>query len=231
MKAVENIQTEVKRTVLEKLSVPFLVFYSLLFMFFYTNGEAILGPQNFDKSVMTTYGLLFLFTAVAYLFHTRMTKKAVISPLLKTSLAVHVASLALGGLVTFVILFLVYEILLGFRVPAERQPIQENPVFWAVCVFQISIVAPTEELTFRVLWPSMIGGMLAQVAFGFFHWMAYGGDLNAIAFAVAIGMVWWMVVSAHRKYGFLNVSFAIGSHATLNIMAWLYSPLIVALLG
>jgi len=84
-------------------------------------------------------------------------------------------------------------------------------------VFQIVIVATSEEIIFRgaLLRYFMVFGwipayVVSSVLFGLFHYAAYGGNISSIIIAIFIG--WILALLAHKW----NLGAAIGFHAAYN---------------
>jgi len=84
-------------------------------------------------------------------------------------------------------------------------------------IFQLCIVATSEELIFRVAifralhkirwYVAYIG---SSVLFGMFHWAAYGGNINMIFFAVMMGLLFAFVADK------INLGVAISLHFVWN---------------
>lgn len=91
---------------------------------------------------------------------------------------------------------------------------------------QMIIVAPVETIMFQVVLPKTLTISLSgvhaeglswgvsQLAFGFFHWGVYGGDVGSLASAVMLGIVFLTLVKLSPVYG---IGCAMGAHASVNI--------------
>ncbi len=98
----------------------------------------------------------------------------------------------------------------------------------------ILIVAPVETLVFQYVIPKLVtlqlrsmdestprgvrlsvyGGMLSQLTFGGFHYVAYGQSVNAMLMAVALGIGFYALVRLSPVWG---LGAAMGAHAGWNI--------------
>jgi membrane protease YdiL (CAAX protease family) len=73
------------------------------------------------------------------------------------------------------------------------------------------VVATSEEWIFRGFLPELITPIPAQIAFGVFHFAAYGGDWWAILMAIVAGFVFYLI----SRY--TNIWTAIGIHSAWNV--------------
>ena len=84
------------------------------------------------------------------------------------------------------------------------------PIF--LVILHTLIVAVAEEAVFRGFLPLLITPVLAQIAFGVFHYSAYGGDMMSILIAIFAGFLFYFVM---RK---TNIWTVMGAHAGYNLV-------------
>ena len=78
-------------------------------------------------------------------------------------------------------------------------------------VLHTLVIAVAEELVFRGFLPILITVVPAQIAFGFFHYSAYGGALMGILVAIIAGFVFYGIMR------YTNIWAAMGVHAGYNV--------------
>lgn len=102
---------------------------------------------------------------------------------------------------------------LEFLLPwSTYDPVRQN---LALVFFQAFVVATSEELVFRGILPQFLGWLPAQVVFGLFHFVAYGGDWSGILFATLAGTLFYLIARHTSIYT------AMGVHTAWNIFALL----------
>lgn len=212
--------SEIGGEVRVKLGIQPIILFILVFVWLMVNGEAVLGPRYFDRSILFLYALIFLMTFEAFKIQWMSPRKASLDSMTVRGFGIHVVSIILGVLVSVLILFPIYEWVLGLTIPIGVFTLA-NASLWAYVTYQLSVIVPIETLAFQYMWPLMIGPMWAQVAFAAFHWGVTGGDLNMMAMAMLLGLV-WVGIARSRRFKYLNVSFVIGSHFAYNMFLFLY---------
>lgn len=95
----------------------------------------------------------------------------------------------------------------------------------------ILVVAPVETLFFQYIAPKLmtmtlapyglgaLGAIFAQVTFGGFHFVAYGGDVLSMGMAVVLGTGFYAIRRASDEWG---LGGAMGAHAGWNISVTLF---------
>ena len=132
-------------------------------------------------------------------------------PFTRTPLAKGTLHLLLGLFITWAITL---SIVFVFDIEVGRISVQYA---MPILLFQLLLVAPSEEMTFRVLIPKMFSNLkyryrmiFSQVIFGGFHLVAYRGEYNLLIFAFIFGCL--LLVLADR-YG---LPLTIGIHFAYN---------------
>ncbi len=105
-------------------------------------------------------------------------------------------------------------------------------VFANYIMMTIFLVAPVETLVFQFVVPKLttlmlananlhvMGGILSQVTFGLFHYVAYGGSFGAMGMAFMLGVGFYAVVKVSKQWG---LGAAMGVHAGWNISVTLFN--------
>lgn len=113
----------------------------------------------------------------------------------------------------FMIGFIAFE-MAGILTVGSRMPVY---LILPTFAFQLCIVATSEEIIFRAAifralhrmkW--YIAYIGSSVIFGFFHWAAYGGNINSIMFAVMMGFFFCFLADK------INLGVAISFHFIWN---------------
>ncbi len=131
-----------------------------------------------------------------------------------------------------VVLFAVASLLSAGTIDAQQS---ESAIFATFLVTTILVVAPIETLVFqwilpkistmslksvdvptkkRVLGLAVFGGVLSQLTFAGFHYLAYNHDLASMGVAFVIGLGFYGLVKSSPVWG---LGAAMGAHAGWNI--------------
>jgi len=115
----------------------------------------------------------------------------------------------------------------------ELESTTSNPTMFANFVaMTILLVAPVETLVFQFVIPKLttiqlanaglhtIGGLLSQVTFGLFHYVAYSHSITSMILAILLGMGFYAIVKSSKTWG---LGAAMGAHAGWNISVSLFS--------
>lgn len=114
----------------------------------------------------------------------------------------------------FMLGFIVFE-MAGILVVEHKMPVY---LLLMTMGFQFTIVAASEEIIFRaaifralyrIRW--YIGYIGSSILFGVFHWAAYGGNVNAVIFAMLMGVVFCFLADK------FNLGVAIAAHGVWNV--------------
>ena len=193
--------------------------FGISLLVFLVNGQAFFAnrmPEYFTPILV--YSVMFLVAALTGLYlilagDEGKSRKAVrglralfgesVFRLLFKTITIMVASL------TVIILYLM-------ATHARILPMARDLVLPTI-YFQGFVAVPVEELMFRGVMPQVTGVIPAQVAFGLFHWTAYGGDPAGIIMAILLGFAFYYVsfgVRLNKKP--LGLGAGMGMHLAWN---------------
>lgn len=185
-------------TTLAKLGkVPFFVWLILAQAFIFVCAPAIAPPEEVGRlqAALTVY--MILTTA----FLALLTKR----PLwMKATLNQGVAWFVGGFVVTAVVVSSLKGVLLGLHALQLTGPLY-------LIIFHSLVVSTSETFIFQGFLPQLITPIVAQAAFGIFHWAAYLGNWTGIFTAFIAGIVFYLVA---RRF---NIWLACGIHSGFNI--------------
>jgi hypothetical protein len=100
----------------------------------------------------------------------------------------------------------------------------------------ILLVAPVETLVFQYIIPKLttmqlasaglqtLGGLLSQVTFGMFHYVAYDHNVWSMVMAIFLGMGFYALVRTSKTWG---LGAAMGVHAGWNIAVSVFNVSII----
>ena len=178
--------------------------YAVISFYFLTNGETLF--EYWDSS--WTYTTLFYMVGVAiFLASAEKLPEDLRKPAFNSIYGFLFATPA------FMIGFVVLQEA-GILIISSRMPVY---LLLSTFVFQLFIVATSEELIFRVAvfralhrvkW--YVAYLGSSLLFGSFHWAAYGGNVNSIMFAVLMGLVFCYLADQ------INLGVAISAHFVWN---------------
>lgn len=187
--------------------LPFSVWLLILQGFLLINTEIFFPPQIADRIrfVILTYVVLTLAGISVF---------GASPPWFKQPAEVALRYFVTGLVTTTMLLSLftnvsVFEFLLPWD---TTDPVKQN---LALVAFEAFIVAASEETVFRGILPYFVGWLPAQLIFGVFHYVAYGGDWSGILFASLAGMLFYQIAARSSIYT------AMGVHTAWNIFALL----------
>jgi membrane protease YdiL (CAAX protease family) len=190
-----GIGTKILSSLGQLRRVPFFVWLLLAQAFLLVNASAVApaGEVGRVQSVLLMYMVL---TTAFFVLVPKL-------PWMKATLNQGIAWFV-GGFVAGVVLFsAVREIPRFFGFLEVSGPVYLTTV-------HLLVVATSEEFIFRGFLPELITPIPAQVAFGLFHFAAYGGDWIAMLVAMVVGFVFYLIAR------YTNIWTVIGLHAAYN---------------
>ena len=179
------------------LTTPLLVVGMVVDIFLLVNGQLLFG--SIWASYQSVLVLYLLMDGVLLTFANKI-------PTLKIETSI----------IFFIPIFIMTTIVVGsFVIPPAGMTLSYVVL---VLVFQIFVVALTEEMMFRGVLLQYMGVIPQAVLFGIFHLTAYysvfGLDVGAVMVAMAMGLLFGYIVKYYPRYGIV-VAWAI--HAGWNV--------------
>jgi len=188
--------------------VTFVLAYAIIAFFFLLNGEAL-----FDAwTTSWTYKTLFYIVGVSIFIG--------ILERLPKELKRPVEDSAFGFFAAFGLSTLLFIVLRDFGLYFQETPIMPAPLVIAYLAYHGLIVAPSEEIIFRGTifrafyqknWKAAY--LISSGLFAAFHFAAYGGSIQMMIVAFAIGLI--LCYCTDRW----NIGVAIGIHWAYNAAA------------
>lgn len=181
----------------------FIAFWLIGVLFLLFNANSLYGSE---AATWTTALLLYL-TSLAFVF----SQTREVNPFLGMSLAEFAITFGLWAIV----LAAIFQFIQPFN--PEQATLTTESV--TLLITHILVVAIGEELLFRFAIPSLIPGprvaaqTISAIVFGFMHWTAYGGSIENLLFASALGFIFGMIVVLYPRNGLV---IAISAHAVWN---------------
>lgn len=182
--------------------------YAILGFFFLLNGEALFSEWNSSWTYST---LIYIVGVAIFLSIYERIPEDTKEPISKSMFAF---------LISFPMFSLVFILMADFGIWFDNSTTQPFYLIIPVLVYQICIVATSEEIIFRgAIFGSLlkINWIMAYVVsaglFGIFHLNAYGGNWILIVVAFAMGLILAYVVDRW------NIGASIGLHASYNTCA------------
>lgn len=199
----------IRGTLAALFTLPFRLSFTLVWvaavLFLLFNAGSIYGDDAARQTTVLTIYLL----SITFVF----TQTGARNPLIGISVAEFV--------VTFVIFLAFAVATIKFIVPVEPTPAVLTAASVGVILTHALVVAIGEELIFRYGFPSllpflrpMVAQTISAVAFGFFHWQAYGGNLGSVTVAILMGLVFGAITVLYPRRGLIGV---MGVHAGYNL--------------
>lgn len=178
--------------------VPFVAWLWIFQAFLLVNAPAIAPTGEVDK--FRTILMIYMILQVA--FYT-------LAPRVK-GLKMNVNQALIWFVAGFVITVFV---LAGFRglTGLEVQTYAVGASIYLILMHAL-VVAVAEELIFRGFMPLLITAIPAQIAFGLFHWSAYGGGMMSILTAIAAGLIFYAIMR------YTNIWTVMGIHGAYNLV-------------
>lgn len=179
--------------------IPFIVWLWILQAFLLVNAEAI-APAGQVEQFRTILIIYMLLQIAFFRFVPRV-------PGLQMNLD--------QALIWFVGGFVVTTfVLAGFRGISGLLKIQTYAVGASIylIIMHTLVVAVAEELVFRGFLPLLISPILAQIAFGIFHFSTYGGNMISILMAILAGLLFYIIM---RR---ANIWTVMGIHGAYNLV-------------
>lgn len=187
--------------------LPFSIWLLILQTFLLINTELFFSPEVAERVrfVILTY---MVFTLYGIVFFGRS------PPWLSRPAEVALRDFVVGLAVTTLILSTFTTVnSFEFLLPWDTSdPVKQN---LALVAFEAFIVAASEETVFRGILPTFVGAVPAQLIFGLFHYVAYGGDWGGILFAAMAGMIFFFIRQKTSIYT------SMGVHTAWNIFVLL----------
>ncbi|GAI81553.1 unnamed protein product [marine sediment metagenome] len=185
----------VNSTLRKLRKTPFFVWLILGQSFIFVTAPAIAPPNEVVRlqSALTVYMIL----TVAFMV---LQKKKL--PWMQATLNQGIAWFFVGFLVTAIVFSALN--LQGFNLFQLTGPMY-------MIVFHTLVVATSETFIFQGFLPHIITPVVAQGAFGIFHWASYLGNWEAIGIAFIAGLVFYGLAVR------FNIWLACGVHAGFNI--------------
>lgn len=185
--------------------ITLLIFLLIIQFYFLINGRAIF-PDYWNDTWQT---ITLIYFASTFLFLAVSTSKARKS--VEVPLSTALLHFSLGFLITWGIL-----VALGVSKVVSYPTIPKSQGLFTL-LFNVFVVAPSEEIIFRAVVPSLlpfkpeyVNWIISSILFGIFHQAVYGLNLWFIAIAFLISMLWFFVNSK------TSLATSIGSHAAYN---------------
>jgi hypothetical protein len=133
------------------------------------------------------------------------------------------------GLIALFIVFSVIQILGNGEFISPKY---NSTTFANFMAMTILLVAPVETLVFQFIIPKLttlqlanaglqtMGGLLSQVTFGLFHFVAYDQNVWSMLMAILLGMGFYALVRTSKVWG---LGAAMGVHAGWNISVTVFN--------
>jgi membrane protease YdiL (CAAX protease family) len=185
--------------------VPFIVYLWILQAFLLVNAPVI-APAGQVDSFRT---ILIIYMVLQIAFYT-------LSPRIP-GLQMNLNAAIIWFVGAFVVTTFVLVGIQGLRGTMATQTYAVGASTYLI-VMHACVVAVSEEVIFRGSLPLLISPIPAQIAFGLFHWSAYGGDLTSLLIAIFAGFLFYVIM---RK---TNIWTTMGIHAAYNLVvlgAWI----------
>jgi membrane protease YdiL (CAAX protease family) len=168
----------------------------LLAQAFLLINASVIAPPGEAEHIQTTLLVYMVLTTAFFALVPRL-------PWMKTNLNQAIAWFV-GGFVGGVVLLTSVQALPKFFGAMALT----GPVY--LTLMHTLVVATSEEWIFRGFLPELITPIPAQIAFGLFHFAAYGGDWWAILTAIVAGFVLYLIAR------YTSIWMSIGAHAAIN---------------
>lgn len=214
-------------TISRYVTFPLVLVLILALSWVLVNGKSLIPEALYSLDLMVLYVSWFTLTGFAWLLwilNKHPERKWAIKDLFSSSLVRAVPSMIIAALLSVLVLFLLFEVVLGARASHFSWPLLGG----LIVLFGL-VVAPVEEIVFRYMWPCLIGGYASQLIFASFHAVVNNWNLNLFAFNFLFGIIMWELYLSKppQLKGKLGVEAPKARKTVVTLFYWGLGPLIV----
>jgi len=184
-----DVKVESAFTIKRWVWFPLIIIVAIALAWLLLNGKSVMPEEYYSLDMMVLYVGLFLligWTWMGWVIDDLGTRLPLLKELFRTSLVRSVPSMIIAALLSILVFFLLFEVLLGMEVKNFSWELVIGFVF----LFGF-VVAPVEEIVFRYEMPCMTHPYFAQVMFAGFHAVVNDWNLNLFAFNFLFGIIMW----------------------------------------